>query len=632
MCGLAGLFSRVRDDSMKSRLERSLSLLRHRGPDGEGSQFFDLAEGRLCLGHRRLAIIDLSEQGLQPMTSACGRYWIVFNGEIYNYRELRKKIDACKGPLKTDTDTEVLLELYAQMGASVLPHLRGMFSFVIFDKIENSLHCFRDAFGIKPFFFYYDENHFAFASEVRALRALTPVKHGLNYQRAFDYLSLGRYNEVGPTFLDGIVQLEPGTFFTVDLATKIEIQPRRWWNPAIAEKGALGFREATEIVREEFLENVRLHLRSDVPLGAALSGGVDSSCLVGAMRHLEPDMDIHTFSYIANEGNINEEAWVNKVNEHTNAIAHKVQIAENDLWEDLDDMIIAQGEPFGSTSIYGSYRVFKMAHANGITVCLEGQGADEMFAGYEGYPHMRLRSLLETGQIPDAFEFLHHWANWPGRSRKDVLMRLCAEFLPQKTHSFFRGISGLRVVKPWLTPSVLERSAVQMEAYRAGHRDKHAKGRRLVEFERFLLGYGSLARLLRHGDRNSMRWSIENRVPFLTTQFAELALTLPENYLVSQSGESKSVFRAAMRGLVPDEILDRRDKVGFETPQSRWLGSGRVDVSSLLDAAAEIEFFEIDALRKELADVTSGTKAFSNDAWRIINYCKWAALVGLDDP
>lgn len=627
MCGLAGLFSLSGEMELKIRLRASLAHLTNRGPDGESLEIFSLNTGQLCLGHRRLAIIDLAEHGLQPMQSACGLYWIVFNGEIYNYRELRNELRADGVFFRTDTDTEVLLEAYVRWGEKVLPRLVGMFAFAVFDSTTQTLDCYRDAFGIKPFFYSKGYNYFAFASEVNALRELTEKRSGPDLQRGCEYLSMGRYDDKSDTFFDGISRLSPGCRLRINLNTAADMTIERWWAPQIAERQNLTFNDAVELVRTTFLENVKLHLRSDVPLGAALSGGVDSSALVCAMRHLEPDLDIHTFSYVAADGATSEEEWINKVNDHVGAIPHRVSIHRDELFANLDDMIIAQGEPFGSTSIYASYRVYKMVRDAGVVVCLDGQGADEMFAGYHGYPHLRLRSLLEEGRLGEMRRFLNNWADWPGRGKKDALQRFAAEMLPSSMHLLGRKLVGRNVAMAWLNSANLEKAGVELKPYLPGHRHKDGQGRRVVEYERYLLGYGGLERLLRHGDRNSMRWSVESRVPFLTTPLAELALTLPEEYKIAASGETKSVFRSALRGLVPNAILDRRDKVGFETPEVQWLRSDKMDLDSVLEPAAELGIFEMDQLAKEVRDVLTGAKPFSSHTWRIINYCKWAGLV-----
>ncbi|MFK5950632.1 MAG: asparagine synthase-related protein [Methylococcales bacterium] len=207
------------------------------------------------------------------------------------------------------------------------------------------------------------------------------------------------------------------------------------------------------------------------------------------------------------------------------------------------------------------------------------------------------------------------------------MLRLSSELLPQPLHALGRRLVGRNVLKPWLKVDELQLAGVRLEPYGVTSGGPDGRGRRLAELERSLLTDGGLAHLLRHGDRNSMRWSVESRVPFLTTELAELALSLPEHYLVSDEGETKSVFRAAMRGIVPDAVLDRRDKVGFETPELRWLNSDQLDLDEILEPAAELKFFDMDQLKREVREVLSGEVPFSWQAWRIINYCKWASLV-----
>ncbi len=627
MCGIAGKFSREPAHLIAPHLKSALQSLQHRGPDGESEIVHEIAGGTCALGHRRLSIIDLSNQGRQPMVSGNGRYTITFNGEIYNYRELKSEIRGHGIQFHTDTDTEVLLEAWSLWGPECLNRLIGMFAFVIEDKDKQSLECVRDAFGIKPLFYDHGPSHFAFASEVAALRHLNPKFRSPNAQRSFDYLSLGRYDDKAETFFEGILQLEPGTRLTVQLAKTVTTSIERWWRPSIRQRENITFANAVDEVRELFLTNVQMHLRSDVPLGAALSGGIDSSALVCAMRHLEPSMDLHTFSYVASEGAANEESWINSVNAHTRAISHKVTIEDYDLSSDIDDLITIHGEPFGSTSIYAGYRIFKKARETGIVVCLDGQGADEMFAGYHGYPQAILLSMLENGQITRMARFLGAWADWPGRMRFDALQRLISEILPHRLHGFGRSIIGRSVDKPWLKQDVLRKSGVRLAPYPLTKRTHEGRGRRLAELERSLLTGGGLSHLLRHGDRNSMRWSVESRVPFLTAGLAEMALSLPESFLVSDRGETKSVFRAAMRGIVPDSVIDRRDKVGFETPELRWLNSDKLDIDSILEPAAEIPFLDVDQLRQAVNAVLNRDTPFSWQAWRIINYCKWAGLV-----
>ena len=622
MCGILGAFH-VRDDvGLDCRIEAGMRAIRHRGPDARGVETRAVAGGVAHLGHVRLSIIDLTPGGHQPMSSQNGRYTIVFNGEIYNYKELREELKAQGCRFTTDSDTEVLLAAWTIWGAACLPRLVGMFAFAVLDSKVGTLTCVRDVFGIKPLFYAEDDGNFLFASEAPALVALKSTKAQLNWQRAYDYLVHGDYDSGPESFFDGVFHLPPGHLLVVDLATHAVGAIERWWTPRIVERRDLSFEEAAERVRENFLQSIRLHLRSDVPLGAALSGGVDSSAVVCAMRHVVPDHPIHTFSYVAAGSALNEEKWADLVNRHVGAVAHKVVVTHQELARDLDDMIFAQGEPFGSTSIYAQYRVYQLAKENGITVTLDGQGADEMLAGYNGYPGQRLRSLLETGHWLRAVRFLDAWSRWPDRNLVAGLKLTVAEMTDGALYQALRRLSGRRTSPVWIRDDALTQRGVNLRHPRQ-RPELEDRGRRVMAELAHSLTKRGLSSLLRHGDRNSMRFSIESRVPFLTLEQAELLLSLPEHYLISQGGETKSVFRAAMRGIVPDEILDRKDKIGFQTPEQLWLTSMAGTVREWLRADIGLPFLDQVEILREFEDIVGGRKAFSWQVWRWINFIRW---------
>ncbi len=560
------------------------------------------------------------------MSSQDGRYVIVFNGEIYNYRELREELKAQGCRFTSDSDTEVLLAAWAAWGAACLPRLVGMFAFAVLDRQSVTLTCVRDAFGIKPFFYAQENGNFIFASETPALLALKSTKTQPNWQRAYDYLVHGDYDSGSDTFFSDVLHLLPGHMLVVDLSAQVAATPKRWWTPRIVERRDLSFEEAAERVRENFLQSIRLHLRSDVPLGAALSGGVDSSAVVCAMRHVAPDHPIHTFTYVAAGSELNEEKWADLVNRHVGAVAHKVVVTPQELARDLDDMIRAQGEPFGSTSIYAQYRVYQAAKDSGITVTLDGQGADEMLGGYLGFPGERVRSLLDMGRPGEAWAFLRQWAQWPGRSVALGVRAALAECSSGALHELMRMAAGMNKTPDWIDA----RAACEMELrgrvarFRSG---ADAVGRRTTAQMANLLTRHGLPGLLRHGDRNSMHFSIESRVPFLTLEQVELMLSLPEGYLISGTGETKHVFRRAMRGIVPDEILSRKDKIGFEPPEKEWLVSIAAQARTWLSEDLQIPFVRREALLAHFEDVIAGRRAFSWQVWRWINFYRWRACV-----
>ena len=311
-------------------------------------------------------------------------------------------------------------------------------------------------------------------------------------------------------------------------------------------------------------------MRSDVPLGAALSGGINTSAVVCAMRAVEPDMPIHTFSHVAASASLSEERWIDMINTRTGAISHKVKPMAKTFARDLDSLILSQGEPFGSTSIYAQYRVFQLAKERGVTVVLEGQGADELLAGYWGYPGQRILSLMEEGRFVAANSFARNWAKWPGRTYSRAWMYFGHLQMSDGILRFARRRLGRSFAPEWLKMDMLKDLGVELRESRQ-ELTKTGRARRVVERLIWEAQSRVLPGLLRHGDRNAMHLSIEGRVPFLTIPLAELLFSLPEHYLIGNNGETKSVFRHAMRGIVPDPILDRRDKIGFATPERDWL-------------------------------------------------------------
>lgn len=622
MCGILGAFQSIPDLQATGRLKAAMAELKHRGPDDSDLTNLPVAGGLLSLGHARLSIIDLSSAGRQPMQTSDGRYTIVFNGEIYNYRELRAELTARGCRFISDSDTEVLLAAWAVWGRDCLPRLVGMFAFAIFDRDALTLTCVRDPFGVKPFFFAREGADFFFASELPALLKLKQSKPQLNWGRSYDYLVHGDYDSLDQTFVDGVFHLPPAHLQIIDLTRPAHGAVHRWWAPRIQERQDITFAQATEEVRDRFLQSIRLHLRSDVPLGAALSGGIDSSAVVCAMRHVAPDSPIHTFTYAAAGSDVNEEHWADMVNSHVGAIAHKVVVTPDELARDLDDMIRTQGEPFGSTSIYAQYRVYQLAKDSGITVTLDGQGADELLAGYDGYPGLRLRSLIETKQWGRAWNFLERWSQWPGRSRSMALKLLASEMTSGTLHHVLRRASGRQSVPGWIRHEMLLERGVGLRHPRQRPSISH-EGRRVMAELAHALSRRGLVGLLRHGDRNSMRFSVESRVPFLTLDQVEYALSLPESYLISDEGETKSVFRAAMRGIVPDAILDRKDKIGFQTPERQWLTSMSGVVRQWLSEDASVPFLDQGKVLQSFDEIIAGQRPFSWQVWRWVNFIRW---------
>ena len=641
MCGIFGFVAKA-PASLSSVPEVAGALtcaLRHRGPDDSGWAAFS-AEGTLLgtetdhsalaergaallMGQTRLSIIDLSPLGHQPMFSEDGRYALVFNGEVYNYQELRKELEQCGIAFRSATDSEVLLQALIRWGESCLTRLTGMFAFAFFDTKEQTLLLARDFFGIKPLYFSDSAASFSFASDIPAMLRFPGASTKVQAQSVYSYLVHNKYDKGGDTFFRSIRQVPPACCLHVNLITGAVSELRKYWKPDLTRRSTLSFAEATAQLRTLFLDSLRMHLLADVPLGVALSGGIDSSAIACAVRYLQPEKELHTFSFLAKNSPVSEEQWINTVVQHTGAIPHTVEVTPHELMHDLDDMILRLGEPFGSTSIYAQYRVFRLARDNGFKVILEGQGADELLAGYFGYPGQRMASLLLQGNLSGAYKFLQAKSRWPGSTSADIIRRTIREFTPQGLLPLALKLAGRNPAPAWLDVDALAADGIVFTAFselNAQFPHCRDKVRQTLAYQ---LTWEGLQMLLRHGDRNAMAFSIESRVPFLTKDIAEFCLSLPEEYLIDMAGRTKSIFREAMRGIVPDAILDRRDKIGFATPEQEWLLKLDDWVQDTLGKGDAVPYVRASYMLQEWNDIKSGKKPFDWRIWRCLNYIRW---------
>ena len=639
MCGIFGWITNTANEPIGStdQVRACFDALFHRGPDDRGVMFKypdgewsgceDALPGpvHLLLGHVRLSILDLSPLGKQPMATPDGRFRLTFNGEVYNYRELRSELEASGIAFTTHTDTEVVLHAFAQWGLGCLDRFTGMFAMAVHDDRESRLYLIRDHFGIKPL--YYAEpsaGQLIFSSELPALLQFPSVRRSVSAQRVYDYLVFGDYDSHRNTMVTDIQQLQPAHYMVIDSRNGEVLDRQRYWQPDLARDSGLSFQDAAEQLRTLFLDSVRLHLRSDVPLGSALSGGIDSSAVSCAIRDLEPGLRLPTFTFVAPGSEVDEERWANQVAAHIHADMHKVHVDPHEMVADLDDLIRVQGEPFGSTSIYAQYRVFRLAKECGVKVTLDGQGADEMLAGYLGFPGERLKTLLTHGDIPGAWQFFNATSRWPDRTKGAVFKRLVGQFTPRWLYAHLWAVVRGSLKPAWLDRDWFDERSVRFETPRTakvyGGRSyvRRALAQQLTE--------RGLPGLLRHGDRNSMRFSIESRVPFLTREMVEFLLSLPEEYLIAADGTTKAVFRQAMRGLVPDVVLDRKDKIGFATPEKGWLQSIAPWVDDTLGSTRDMPVFRTDAIQTTWQDVMAGRRPFDWQVWRWLNFIRWAKL------
>jgi asparagine synthase (glutamine-hydrolysing) len=500
-----------------------------------------------------------------------------------------------------------------------------MFAFAILDVKNRKLFLARDFFGIKPLYYVQSSGSFAFASEIKALLQLPGVSRKCNPQRLYEYLAWGRTDHGSETLLAGIHQLPSAHYLEIALDQPGSGQPVRYWQVNLEKPLDVSPREAAPQVRELFLQNVRLHLRSDVPVGAALSGGIDSSAIVGAMRHIAPRAEIHAISYVANDPHLSEEPWIDLAGNSAGAVVHKVHAAPEELVADLDFLISQQDEPFGSTSIYAQLRVFKRAHEAGVKVMLDGQGADEMLAGYRPFLAARFASLLRQGKWAEASRFLVRSSRQQATGGMPRVLLQAAHLLcPDRFRSLGMRVFGKSPLPHWLNGRWFLEQGVKIGSPHS--RDRAPSKQLLRDQLHESLFESSLPMLLRYEDRNSMAYSIESRVPFLTPALVEFVLNLPESCLIAPDGTSKNVFRQAMRGLVPDAILDRRDKIGFATPEENWLATLRpwVDKTLSSEAAQQIPALDLAAMRKEWQAVLEKRKPFDFRIWRWVNLIRWS--------
>jgi asparagine synthase (glutamine-hydrolysing) len=612
MCGISGIvdLSRGPDEAMVKAMTRALA---HRGPDGEGV----FADNGAALGSRRLAVIDLSDAGLQPMASADDRLHIVHNGEVYNYRELRSELEANGHGFRTNTDTEVVLAAYRHWGEDCTERFNGMWAFAIWDSVERRLFCSRDRFGVKPFYYLWDGVRLVFASEPKAFLA-AGLRLGPNLEVIRDYLEQAYLDHTDGTFFAGLKSLAPRHSLTLD-AHGLRIRPYWQLEPRPAELG-----DAAEAVRSLFVDSVRLRLRSDVTVGTCLSGGLDSSAVAGVVDHLlrteaqsaEPvGPRQQTFTAYFPDRGFDERPYAEQVVARTNADAHWVTFEAERLVDDLPSIIETQDEPFGSTSMAAQWYVMREARRAGVTVVLDGQGGDEVLAGYRAYVGFYLADLLTRGRVRELGAEVRAFSRVHGRG--PVLVSLGRPFAPER-----------------LTRAIRARtrgSAPLVHAELRGHSgqkatDGSAFPSRLRRHQALLLGHRGLPELLRYEDRNSMAHSIEARVPFLDYRLVELLFALPSEELLRR-GRTKDVLRRALADLLPPAVAARTDKVGFVTPERRWLRGALGDLAADVFASrafAERGFVDAGAARKRLDQHRRGALDAGMELWRALNLELWA--------
>ena len=600
MCGIAGI---VRWDGAPADpvlLNRMSALLAHRGPDGAES----VIEGPIGLAHRRLAIIDLSDDGRQPMSTADGTLTVVFNGEVFNYLELRCELEKAGHTFRTDSDTEVVLAAFAEWGRDCLDRFNGMFAFALLDRRRGEVFFARDRLGIKPLYYTLDGDRLLFASECKALLADLAVGRTPSIPALATFLAWGVHDHSEMTMFEGVFQLPPGHWMVAH-QDRLE-GPVRWWslvvNPQVDSEPDLETGAPGQLL-ELLTDAVRLRLRADVPVGTCLSGGIDSSTIVALIARLLSDEHPpsvgnrqRTFSAVYTDRRFDERQFIATAARATGVADSYVEPDPERLREDLIDLVWTQDEPFGSLSIYAQYCVMRLA-SDQVTVVLDGQGADEQLAGYLAYQGTYLSTLGRQGRVArligEAAGTLRHHRGFFLDAGRQLLVRR-------------RRRGALRV------------EAEPVHRY-SGTLDR-VLGRETVAT--------NLPALLRYEDRNSMRFGIEARVPFLDYRVVEYLASLPLDQKIRR-GVTKRVLRRAIRGLVPEAIRCRMDKMGFVTPEEVWMRgalAGLVEDVLASDSFRSRPYWDAGKVAQDYADYRAGRAAYSHEVFRVVITELWLRL------
>lgn len=638
MCGIFGLINK--GGVNVNHLVKCTDLIKYRGPDDCGYMLYNGIDSpiiyagndtttdsismhgleiipevnfKLGFGHRRLSILDVSPHGHQPMIY--GSLSLIFNGEIYNYIEIRLELEKLGRIFKTNSDTEVILQAWDEWGQDCLDRFNGMFAFLILDFKKSILWVVRDRFGVKPLYFSVKSGYVAFSSEVKQLRLLNQYSFNLNDHIAFDYLKYGFLDHQSDTFEQGINQIMPGQIMTYDLA-KDEFELANWYT--FQPKKWIGtFEEACSEFRRLLKDAVKLRLRSDVPVGSALSGGLDSSTIVCLMRELLNESGdeakiLETVTSCSLDMKYDETEFAEIINRKTDSRSHKVYPDFEKLQADLERLIWHLDYPFGSTSQFSQWCVFEGAHKAGLTVMIDGQGADEQLAGYGGNDLPLYSGLLRKGKIGVLKNEIKSYKSQHGQLPIGFLLGAIHSLLPGK----LRGIYPQRL-RADLDPTQFWLKDFSMTSNNRIH--KSLEGTLLDQIQ-----ISPLPSLLRYEDRNSMAFSVESRTPFMDYRILEFTLGLPEEF-VYKNGERKYILRKAFKDIVPAEILNRRDKMGFVSSEERWMKEEGREwfFDQIVNESLDPKKFNKNEVASFTKKVMSGEIEFSFEPWRILNFNFW---------
>ncbi len=609
MCGINGMY-RFREAVDPKWTKKMTDALRHRGPDDEGYLFVNTETGsleersgdatveelksrlqhidsgapsyNLAFGHRRLSIIDLSYLGHQPMSYDHGKYWITYNGEIFNYVELRDELKRSGFNFKTNSDTEVILASYLRWGFDCVKHFNGDWAFCIYDKTQDILFASRDRFGVRFFYYFWDGKTFAFASEIKALLSLPWIGQNPDSRQIYDFLIFGLMDHTDKTLYEKIDQLKPGHNLVLYLDKK-ELKTLNYYNLSFnPDLGRYDQRKASAFaneIKDLLYDSVKIRLRSDVPVGSCLSGGLDSSTIVMMVNKLIKEQRIsnttigdHQKTFTASYMNdpVDESNHAREIIKRTDVDGKFVYPDGVRLWDELDDLLYQQDQPFGTTSIYAQWNVMRLASGH-VKVVLDGQGADELLGGYLGYPSF----AIAQGNIRLFSQRLRLYGT---SAFKELYFALGFRFAPtplkDKLFSLSRKkiLKVLKIVLPQFSEHMSNMKEIVYDVVRPNLN---------LRLWQDLTKY-SIPQLLHYEDRNGMAFSLESRVPYLDYRLVDYVMDIPAIYKI-YNGWTKYIFRIAVKDILPETILWRKDKLGFSTPEKKWLLNGENPFKSFVD-------------------------------------------------
>ena len=600
-----------------------LQTIVHRGPDDSGV----LLEGSVGLGFRRLSILDLSPLGHQPMNSTDGRYTIIFNGEIYNYLELRKQLEAHGWQFRSTGDTEVLLASYQQWGPTCVERFNGMWAFIIYDRVRRLIFGSRDRFGIKPLYRWHGSGHMLLASEVKAIRASGIYKEGLNLRTCAAYLYEARLDETNETFFNGIVQVPAGHSF--ELVADGSYREWPYWHLDHVQE--VTHADAAAEFAQVFEDSMREHMRSDVAVGVNLSGGLDSSSIICEMAQIRGALGAESpmLAFCYQDKEFDESRYVADTLAQTGAQLVRLNMSPEQLWDSMPKVIAAQDAPVHAMSAVVGYHLMALARQHGVKVVLNGQGADEVLAGYGSYFPLRWKELSRKGQFVSSWNEIAAYSEAFGGNTRQMFSGAVSAALRWPIGGFLRSVkalddrrqaSRLKLVQsqfPWVVPSLAQYLA-PLPTHAPGSKDLRSG---LMDS----IARAPLPLYLRVEDRNSMAHSVESRLPFLDHRLVELAFSLGSEWKV-RGHLNKYVQREAMRGRIPESVRSRVDKMGFSTGSTQWLrGPLKTRLLDVLGdpSCASSELFEKSEVDRLVQQHFSGAGVHTGKLLTIAQFQMW---------